>query len=274
MKQTVYGFDKVHHGRSSNYIFQRVYGRRLSPIVHSHDFYELSAVLEGRCTHEIDGERCEMQSGTVALLRPGDVHVFIDQSDDLEMIGLSVRREEFERVCEVLGDGTVARIQTGEIPLLAHSCELMLRKDRVLAIPQAVQCDRECVMLLLALVKALMDSKERESALPPVLRRAMDQMKEREHLRRGIAAMVELSGYSQSHLFRLVRQHLGVDPSEYVRTLRLEAAYRDLTATRLPPEEIAEGVGYESYSHFHRIFKQAFGITPAELRKRSGTWAT
>ena len=59
---------------------------------------------------------------------------------------------------------------------------------------------------------------------------------------------------------------------EYISEQRLETAYNDLILTISRPEDIAEELGYKSFSHFSQKFKKTYGITPAELRKQKGVW--
>jgi AraC-like DNA-binding protein len=87
----------------------------------------------------------------------------------------------------------------------------------------------------------------------------------------GIPRLTELSGYSRSHLARLVRQYYGCSLQELIIQLRLEEAYKQIILTKDSPEEIAYKVGYSSFSHFQKVFKKTFGVTPAVLRKTRAT---
>ena len=42
--------------------------------------------------------------------------------------------------------------------------------------------------------------------------------------------------------------------------------------TDMPMEEIGENVGYASFSHFNKIFKEKYGITPSLARKKNRMW--
>jgi AraC-like DNA-binding protein len=55
----------------------------------------------------------------------------------------------------------------------------------------------------------------------------------------------------------------------YLREQRLQAVYRDLTASTVaePAIRIAERWGLPDPAHFNRIFKRRFGVTPGELRR-------
>ena len=102
--------------------------------------------------------------------------------------------------------------------------------------------------------------------------KALKEMKKRDMLKAGIPAFVAESGYSRPQLSRLVKKYLHMTLYEYISGQRLETAYNDLVLTRSRPEDIAEELGYKSFSHFSQKFKKTYGITPAELRKQKGVW--
>ena len=102
MTSVLYEFDTLVHSKPKNNIFQFVKDRKLTNIYHSHDFYELICFLKGRGTQIINEEEILSEEKTVTLLCPDDKHCFIDQSDDVEIISLSVRREYFKCIRIVL----------------------------------------------------------------------------------------------------------------------------------------------------------------------------
>ena len=94
-------------------------------------------------------------------------------------------------------------------------------------------------------------------------------MKQPEKLKQGIPAFIALSNYSQSHLARLVKKHFGMGLKQYINELRLLRAYDDFVWTNESAESISENLGFSSYSHFYRIFKERFLISPSALRNGS-----
>ena len=58
----------------------------------------------------------------------------------------------------------------------------------------------------------------------------------------------------------------GATPHVYLANLRIEKARRLLTETAHPIIEIAAMVGYQSQSHFTKIFKAITGLTPRAYR--------
>ena len=110
--------------------------------------------------------------------------------------------------------------------------------------------------------------------LPVPLAAAIKKMTRPENLKRGIPALIELTHYSQSHLARMLKKHFGLGVKQYINELRLQAAYEEIVFSPKPFAEISEEIGFASLSHFNKIFKARFAITPAALRKNRGYWTT
>jgi transcriptional regulator GlxA family with amidase domain len=85
-----------------------------------------------------------------------------------------------------------------------------------------------------------------------------------------VRAMTRLSGLPERSFKRRFRRATGINPIEYVQTLRLEEAKQCLEMDDAPVEIVAAGVGYEDVSFFNRLFRRRVGLTPAQYRKRFG----
>ncbi|MES2460982.1 MAG: helix-turn-helix transcriptional regulator [Armatimonadota bacterium] len=79
--------------------------------------------------------------------------------------------------------------------------------------------------------------------------------------------IADRAGMTEVQVRRAFRRHLGVTPSEYLRRARLDAARRLLATTDWTVAAITERVGFESPSHFTRLFKNTFGYPPAQHRR-------
>jgi len=74
--------------------------------------------------------------------------------------------------------------------------------------------------------------------------------------------------FSRSLLTRSFKQHTGTSIVEYVNARRLERAAILLTSTDDGSiVNAAMDSGFSNLSHFHRLFKVTYGLTPAEFRK-------
>jgi AraC family transcriptional regulator len=81
----------------------------------------------------------------------------------------------------------------------------------------------------------------------------------------GIAASV---GVHPVHLARVFRQHYQCTIGDYVRSLRMDFACRQVSLSDLPLCEIALAAGFSDQSHLTRHFRRHTGLTPAEYRLR------
>ncbi|MBE9105831.1 helix-turn-helix transcriptional regulator, partial [Nostoc cf. edaphicum LEGE 07299] len=81
--------------------------------------------------------------------------------------------------------------------------------------------------------------------------------------------MAEIAALSPYHFNRVFRQITGIPPSQFLYTLRLEAAKRLLLTTQLSVTDICYEVGYNSLGTFITRFTQLVGLSPGQLRKLS-----
>ncbi|WP_454831853.1 helix-turn-helix domain-containing protein [Pseudoxanthomonas wuyuanensis] len=77
-----------------------------------------------------------------------------------------------------------------------------------------------------------------------------------------------MANYSPCHLIRLFRGVFDETPSEYAVRLREQQAWKMVCGTGLPICEITEMLGFESQSAFCRAFKNTFGQTTSQVRRR------
>jgi two-component system response regulator YesN len=70
------------------------------------------------------------------------------------------------------------------------------------------------------------------------------------------------------YLSKLFKEEFGEKFIDYMLKIRLEESQRLLLDTVLPIQDIAEQVGYNHVLSFHRAFKNIYGLTPGDYRKR------
>lgn len=91
-----------------------------------------------------------------------------------------------------------------------------------------------------------------------------------EHFREPICVeqLARAAHISKRACFRLFREHLHMTPVEYIRSFRLQQACRMLAKSREPVTRIAYGCGLGSSSYFGKVFRETFGCSPLEYRRR------
>lgn len=75
------------------------------------------------------------------------------------------------------------------------------------------------------------------------------------------------AGVHSAHLSRVFRKHYRCSVGQYVRSLRIDLAARELAASHRPIAEIAADFGFADQSHFSRVFAKLTGLTPGRYRK-------
>lgn len=91
----------------------------------------------------------------------------------------------------------------------------------------------------------------------------MSENLHREHTPATLAASVNLSTSRLRHLFKDETGHTLV---EYMRLLRVRKAADLLATTFLSVKEIMCEAGLTNQSHFVRVFKKEYGLTPTRYR--------
>ena len=75
---------------------------------------------------------------------------------------------------------------------------------------------------------------------------------------------------SEPYLYLLFKEHDGCTPNDYRLKAICQKGVEYLITTDKSVEEISALIGLSSASHFRRILKKHMGLTPREVRKRSG----
>ncbi len=106
---------------------------------------------------------------------------------------------------------------------------------------------------------------ENDSQQKMVMRFNDENLMNRDLNRTMVADKFYISVYSVG---RICKNQFGVNFSEYVSGKRMEKAKQMMTETDLTIGEISAAVGIDDANYFARIFKQNYGISPTEFRKK------
>ena len=83
----------------------------------------------------------------------------------------------------------------------------------------------------------------------------------------GTDQVASIAGISRMHLNRKLRALTGQSTREFIRTIRLEHSSTLLQQKSYRVSDVARQVGFRSLSHFAKVFRKQFGVTPSKYQR-------
>ena len=77
-------------------------------------------------------------------------------------------------------------------------------------------------------------------------------------------------GYAEYYLSRKFAKETGMKISDYIHSVRIDAAKLLLLTTSREIQEISDLLRFGNRSHFDRVFRQHVGVSPAKFREQGG----
>lgn len=255
---------------------------------HFHDAWEIYYLVSGERCYFIKNQTYHIRGGDVVLI-PMDVLHKTSPSGRLsqphERILINFRTEAFAddlpdregEINRLFDDYPVMRLTAEEQNFMQPLLSRMLAEQSRKETGYEDYCRLLLSQLLLTLVRLAenrpVDHGEAEAGKRPyrevteVAKYITAHYEENLSLS-GLAGRFHLSAYYLSHIFPRVT---GMTLVAYINRVRIEQACRLLRETELPVTEIAYRVGYQSGTHFGRVFKKAKGVSPQGYRREQGT---
>jgi AraC-like DNA-binding protein len=81
--------------------------------------------------------------------------------------------------------------------------------------------------------------------------------------------IADVFGLNSDYFSRMFRQNIGIPFTQHVNHVRLTHIYHDICTTDEPVLEILDKHGFTNYKLFSRMFKEMYGDTPREIRRRA-----
>ena len=105
-----------------------------------------------------------------------------------------------------------------------------------------------------------------QNAEPPVIQRAKVYIEERQTEDLSLGQVANAVNTSTFHFCKIFRKATGLTFTDYVSRVRIENAKNLLLNPNLRVSEIAYEVGFQSLTHFNRVFKKVSGQSPSHYR--------
>ncbi|MGC9944290.1 MAG: helix-turn-helix domain-containing protein [Verrucomicrobiota bacterium] len=109
---------------------------------------------------------------------------------------------------------------------------------------------------------------QEQNAEPPVIARAKQFIAEHQTEELSLDQVAKSVHTSKFYFCKLFKKSTGVNFTDYLSRVRTERAKNLLLNPNLRVSEIAYEVGFQSLTHFNRVFKRILGQSPTEYRSQ------
>ncbi|OQP84077.1 hypothetical protein BTR14_20725 [Rhizobium rhizosphaerae] len=240
---------------------------------HMHDQYGIGLILSGAQRSASGRGPVEAGAGDLITVNPGEVHDGAPIGGGRHWCMLYF---DPAMLIEATRDlpGTSRGDYRFEAPVMARAdlaCSFSMLYRRLLSRDAAALAAEEALLLLFGGLGSRTDGpSERNCSLLAQARAAIDDAPEEDHRLARLAAM---SGLSRFQFLRAFAAATGLTPHAYLVQRRLMKARR-LLARGEPPATTAIACGFADQSHMTRLFRRAYGFTPARFAAASDRQVT
>jgi AraC family transcriptional regulator, dual regulator of chb operon len=245
--------------------------------LHTHDFFEVLFVLDGRLWIETNGQEQVLGAGSLLLARPADRHKLGSaDATPCHFLNLAFSPELLTQLMQFLNEtehGTSLLLHPE--PPVCHPASdvLVLMRQRMDAMFSLRPQERSRMghLFRLLLTEAFLEGFLRHRDAPDIpewLNSLLMEMSKPDNLREGLPAMRRFVPYHPDSITRAFRRHLDTTPTHWLQQARLDWLANQLAHSDVPILDLAMSIGYENLSHCYHLFAERFGCPPGLYRKR------
>jgi AraC-like DNA-binding protein len=107
---------------------------------------------------------------------------------------------------------------------------------------------------------------QQKNTEPPIIKRAKEYIEEHHTEEVSLARAAKAVNMSTFYFCKMFKKVTGINFTDYLSRVRIEKAKNLLLNPNLRVSEIAFEVGFQSLTHFNRVFKKLLGQSPTEYR--------
>ncbi len=264
--------------------------RRRSFTEHHHSAFEISYILSGRGKYRIGDREADIRAGDIYLFSTNEVHCITEIYDGKPMVLVNIHFEprfiwspsgnaldqSFLRIFLDRNEDFSNRLDR-ENPTTARIAQLILEmqteaENRPEAFELMIKTHLLNILVLLIRNYNYVSKSGSPSLRPEKLihmEAALRMIDESIASPLTLDELAAKAGMSRTYFCTVFKNLNGLTPWEYIGLKRIERAKQLLRTTERSVLEIALDCGFNSISHFNRLFKKTTGLKPMEYKSRS-----
>lgn len=254
---------------------------------HRHNYVEVIYMCQGSTTHLVDGNEVVLEQGDLLFLNQNAVQEIMPAGEDDIAVNFIVLPEFFNMAFSMMGEeenllkeflvGTLCGKNETTSYLYFHVADILpiqnLVENMVWTIFYDLSNKRSSNQITMGLLllqllnymdKMETGSKQYDKELTGVVLSYVE-----EHYRTGsLTELAGMLGYDVYWLSREIKKRTGKTYKELLQARRMSQAVYLLSSSSLAIVDIVESIGYDNTSYFYRKFKEKYGMSPKEYRKK------
>ena len=240
----------------------------IETVGHRHGFYSIELITEGDASQYINEEKYAFPCGSIVLMSPFDSHRY-SYSGVLKLEYLCFSEENlFSEVWE--------NVNIDHFPYIAY-----LNEDELKSIQRDIDTIKEETNrkddFSKSVIKGLLNKiviqilrgahKKTQKKKHKDIKSVLSYI--RYHFREQITMeqMADMLHITPSYFCRCFKEYTDQTFKEYIMSLRLDYALRQINTTDKSITEICYESGFSSSAYFSKVFTQKFGTPPSKIRK-------
>lgn len=250
---------------------------------HTHDYVEAVYMCTGQTVHIVNGNRIELHQGELLFMNQSATHEILEAKESDVAVNFIVLPEFFNNVLTFMGEeetplrrflvDCLCGQSSGAGFLHFKVAEIVpiqnLIENLLFTLLQETPNKRKVTQMTMALLFMQLIGHTETLEMPDVEQAAIFKVLayiESNYVEGSLTELAAQLHYDLYSLSREIKRKTGKNYTQLVQEKRLAQAAFLLKNTDRNVDDIANAVGYENMGYFHRIFKDAFGISPRNYR--------
>ncbi len=241
--------------------------------LHTHeDFTELFWVEAGEGRHQVNGNVVPLKPGDLCFVRRTDVHaVNSSRPGGLYLVNVAFPQAVVDHLRALYFPETRRWFWSSEVLPECRQCSEARRRWLSDTVSEISDTSRDRWKIDRFLLNIFHDEVAPvHAAFPPGtpawLEEACAGIHQQAWFSKGVRGLFALAGRSPEHVARVMRECMGVTPTEYVNRVRMHFAARQLEMTSQDIFDIVMDCGFSNPGHFYQLFKKEFDMSPRRYR--------
>lgn len=244
--------------------------------LHDHSFYEIVYLQNGNVIHAVNGQEMDLEYGDIVFFRPRDVHIYKKHRKKFSHRDIMIEKEFFESTLDFMNPHILKTYNSPVLPVkLKITTEEINHYEKLITeiantLPEdgtnRITLSKIFLVDIMSFFYKKTQISDTENNFPFLIKKIIENLNILSNYSVGLKKILSDLPYSRSYLCRLFKTHVGITMTDYMNNVRLNYVANQLKLTKKTVVEICYEVGFSSISHFNKLFKSKYGVSPLKYR--------